>query len=104
MYDLIFILERISINFPKNVCTDSCGNIGLSQLLKMFQGQVLGGQAGSTFTGKLSHMLVDWVEIILTFCSLLFDTDQAQQPPDQNSNKIHKQIRRNYFSVQPKKD
>ena len=61
MDDLIFILERISINFPKNVCADSCGNIGLSQLLKMFQGQVLGGQAGSTFTGKLSHMLVDWV-------------------------------------------
>ena len=63
MDDLIFILERISINFPKNVCTDSRGNIGLSQLLKMFQGQVLGGQAGSTFTGKLSHMLVDWVGI-----------------------------------------
>ena len=44
MDDLIFILERISINLPKNACTDSCGNIGLSQLLKMFQGQVLGAR------------------------------------------------------------
>ena len=68
-------------------------------------GSGFGGPGWFHFYWKAeSYVSLPGEEIILTSCSLLFDTDQAQQPPDQNSSKIHKQIRRNYFSVQPKKD